>query len=1016
MRFLLSLVTALAVWIAGAAPAAGVEPPEKPPAESARHFDRHVAPLLASYCLDCHQGAEAEGGLNLARRATALSGGESGPAIQPGSPEDSLLWRRIESGEMPPKEALPAKSRDVLRAWIADGARWGSDPIDPYRFTTEKRAGLDWWSLQPLDAALPPKVRGEHRVRNPIDRFLLAALEQRGLSYSAEADPRTLVRRLYFDLTGLPPEPELVETFYADGADGAAGGDAAYARLVDRLLQSPAYGERWARHWLDVARWGESDGFERNNPRTNFWPYRDWVIEAFNNDLPYDRFVRMQIAGDVLLPGDPEGVAAAGFLVAGVHNTVVGSSEMMRRQARQDELEEITGAVGQAFLGLTVHCGRCHDHKFDPIRQEEYYRLTAALAGVRHGEREMPAAETEKELGRLEGELAEASARLRAIEDPVRRRILARRAAGKSSAPQPPAAYAHWDFDDSPSDRIGSLDAKLAGGAKLADGALVVDGQGYAETPPVPKPLAEKTLAARLQLDTLDQAGGAAISLQTAGGAAFDAIVFGEREPRQWMAGSDFFRRTQSFGGPAEDGADTQPVHIAIVYEADGTIRGYRNGQAYGEPYKSDGPRPFAAGTGQIVFGLRHAPPGGNRLLRGRILEATLYDRALSPEAVAAAAGASSRYVAESEIVQQLTDRQRVERAGLLQRRDELLARRNDVRAALRRTIYTVTPATPEPTFFLARGDVMSRGQQVTPGGVAAIAGVNADFQLPEDAPDAARRKALAHWIADRQNPLLARVIVNRLWHHHFGTGIVDTPSDFGFNGGRPSHPKLLDWLAAELVRHDYRLKPIHRLIVTSSAYRQASRGRVEAQRIDAGNRLLWRYSPRRMEAEVLRDSLLSVSGRLNRRPGGPGFQDVEIAPNNGTTYYVPIDREDEELNRRTIYRFWPRGGRSSLLDTFDCPDPSATAPRRSVTTTPLQALSLLNDAFVLRMADHFARRVEREVGKDPARQVERSYALIYNRPPDQEERSLAGRLVQRHGLATLARALLNSNEFVVIE
>jgi hypothetical protein len=334
----------------------------------------------------------------------------------------------------------------------------------------------------------------------------------------------------------------------------------------------------------------------------------------------------------------------------------------------------------------------------------------------------------------------------------------------------------------------------------------------------------------------------------------------------------------------------------------------------------------------------------------------------------------------------------------------------------MQRTIYTVKPSPPGPTYFLPRGDVMNRGSEVAPGGLSAIAGLSPDFQLPADAPDAARRAALACWIADRRNPLPARVIVNRLWHYHFGAGIVDTPSDFGFNGGRPSHPRLLDWLAAELIRQDYRLKPIHRLIVSSSAYRQASRARPAAARLDVGNRWLWRYSPRRMEAEVLRDSVLTVSGRLDRRAGGPGFQDVEISPNNGTTYYQPIDREDDELNRRTIYRFWPRGGRSALLDTFDCPDPSATSPRRSVTTTPLQALSLLNNAFVLRMAEHFAGRVEREVGQDPARQVARSYALVYSRSPDAEELRLACRLVHRHGLPALARALLNSNEFLVIE
>lgn len=274
----------------------------------------------------------------------------------------------------------------------------------------------------------------------------------------------------------------------------------------------------------------------------------------------------------------------------------------------------------------------------------------------------------------------------------------------------------------------------------------------------------------------------------------------------------------------------------------------------------------------------------------------------------------------------------------------------------------------------------------------------------------------LADWLTDAGNPLFTRVIVNRLWHHHFGVGIVETPNDLGFNGGRPSHPRLLDWLAGQLIDSGYRLKSIHRLMVMSSTYRQASRFDAEAHRLDAGNRLLWRKSPRRLEAEALRDALLTVSAKLNPQRGGPGFVDVKIVENNGTTYYKPFDHEDEQLNRRTVYQFWPRGGRSTLLDTFDCPDPSSTAPRRTVTTTPLQALSLLNNAFVLRMADHFARRVGDDVGKSVEHQVDRAYAIAYHRKPEAEERALAVRLVSAHGLSALARALFNSNEFVVIE
>ena len=977
---------------------------------AADHFDRGIAPLLASYCLDCHSGAEPKGGLDLSKQETTVKGGDSGAAIAPGKLDESLLWQRIDSGEMPPKEKLPAAAKEALRQWIADGAAWGTDPIDPFRYTTSKRAGVDWWALQPLSGPQPPDVQPGDRQRNAIDAFVLAKLQDAGLNFAADADPRILVRRLFFDLTGLPAAPEDVEQFAAQPTEEA------YRALVDRLLDSPHYGERWGRHWLDVVRFGESDGFERNNPRKNLWPYRDWVIQALNDDLPYDQFVRMQIAGDLLTDNSPEGLAAAGFLVAGVHNTVVGSSEFMKRLARQDELEEVVGTIGQTFVGLTVNCGRCHDHKFDPIRQREYYRLASAISGVNHGEKELPVPEVAAQLKEVEKLLGDVMDKIAEIDAVGRQLVLAARKAGKADPPKPPKAYASWNFDNDLNDSIGSLHGKFVDGGKLQDGALVVDGKGYVATEPLPDDLGEKTLAAWVLLDNLEQRGGAAISLQTTNGLLFDAIVFGEREPKRWMAGSNGFVRTKSFNGPEETEAKTKPVHFAIVYTADGTITGYRNGKPYGKPYPGGPLQAFKKAESHVVFGLRHSPPGGNRMLSGRILEARLYDRALSPAAVAAAAGVGSDYVSEEELLAKLEEKQRKVRAEYVERRDQLQAQQKQLVEQSKRKIYTVNAGTPAQLQLLPRGDVMASGPVVTPGAVAAVAGLDADFGLAADASDADRRMKLAAWLTDRNNPLLARVIVNRLWHYHFGTGIVETPNDFGFNGGQPSHPELLDWLAGQLIENDYRLKPLHRLIVTSTAYRQASKFNDDAARTDAGNRLLWRKSPLRLEAEVLRDSILQISGRLNPRRGGPGFEDVKIVPNNGTTYYEPFDEEDENLNRRTVYRFWPRGGRSALLDTFDCPDPSATAPRRTVTTTPLQALSLLNNSFVLRMSGHLASRVTNETGDDAATQVERTYQLVYNRSPDDEERELAIELVTNHGLSSLARALFNSNEFIVVE
>jgi hypothetical protein len=975
-------------------------------AKEVEQFDRTIAPVFASYCLDCHSGEEPKGGLNLSSRQAAMRGGESGVAIAAGKIDESLLWERVSNGEMPPKEKLPEDAKESLRQWIAGGAKWGTDPIDTFRYTTSKRAGYDWWALQPLGRHDPPKVKAGDRVRNPIDAFLLAKLEEQNLAYSPDTDLRVVARRLYFDLTGLPPSP----------ADTQALSEEAIHKVVDRLLDSPHYGERWGRHWLDVVRFGESDGFERNNPRKNFWPYRDWVIEALNADMPYDEFARMQIAGDLLTDNSSEGLASVGFLVAGVHNTVVGGSEFMKRLAKQDELEEVVGAVSQTFVGLTANCGRCHDHKFDPIRQEEFYKLAASISGVQHGEREVPMPEAEAELKELQKVLADVTKEIEAINTVARKIVLAERKTGKADPPKPPAPYASWEFDKDLNDGVGSLHGEFVSGGKLENGALIVDGKGHVATGPLPDEIGEKTLEAWVLLDNLDQRGGAPISIQTLDGVYFDAIVFGEREPKRWMAGSNGFVRTQSFAGLEETEVTKKPVHFALVYTADTTITGYRNGVPYGKPYKSGGFATFKPNEAQIVFGMRHLPAGSNKMLSGQILKAQLYDRALSPAAVAASAGVGSDYVGEEELVAKLNEQQRAARKGLIDRRNQMAAQEKKLSESSKRKIYTVNAGNPGTTQLLPRGDAMASGPLVTPGAIAAVTGVEGDFGLKPDAPEADRRRKLAEWLTDRNNPLFARVIVNRLWHYHFGIGIVETPNDFGFNGGRPSHPELLDWLAGKLIENDYRLKPIHRLIATSTAYRQSSKFNEDAARLDAGNRLLWRKSPQRLEAEVLRDSILQISGKLNAQRGGPGFEDVTITPNNGTTYYEPFDKEDENLNRRTVYRFWPRGGRSALLDTFDCPDPSATAPRRTVTTTPLQALSLLNNAFVLRMSDHLAKRVEQDAGDHVAKQVERAYQLVYSRDPDDEEQELASALVREHGIASLARALFNSNELVVIE
>ena len=988
-------------------------------------FDKQIAPILVSHCLECHRGAEPEGGLNLTELALAKRGGDSGAAIVVGKDSaKSLLWERVSADEMPPQHPLKAEQKAILKKWVDEGAKWGTSPIDRFAFTTDSRAGRDWWSLQPLGASTKPteNVRRNFWSRNAIDLFILQRLEAAGLAPAPQADPRVLIRRLYFGLTGLPPSPEEVQESVA-----AKGGPERIEKLIDELLVSKHYGERWGRHWLDVVRFGESDGFERNFPRKTAWYYRDWVVNSLNNDMPYDEFVRMQLIGDLIKAG-PEGAAATGFWVAGVHNTVVGGSRRMKLLARQDEIEEVLATVGQTFVGLTVNCARCHDHKFDPITQKEFYQLSSAISGLGYGERTVKvdfSPVDEKRLAIAGKILGEAPKQLSAIDSKAREGILEAREKGNVEIPDPPSAFARWEFDGDLKDSIGDLHGKAVGNAKIENGTLALDGTSFVETVPLKKDIGEKTLEAWVLLNNLDQRGGASISIETRTGVIFDAIVFGEREPKRWMAGSNGFVRTDSFQGPEEAEATKRPVHFAIVYAKDGNITGYRNGLQYGRVFRKAGMQNYKAGDTEIVFGLRHKPAGSSKHLAARILKAAFYDRALTAEEVAASAGNSAGYVSENQLVEFLTDEKRKERERLKTQIEVATKLRSEINAKASLKMYTLTPGGGATTNVLLRGDPDKAGDVVSPGAVASVPGVNADFSLPPAAPEAERRRKLAAWITHKDNPLFARVIVNRVWHYHFGTGLVDTPNDLGFNGGRPSHPELLEWLAVWFRDSGYSLKKLHRLILTSRTWQQSGYIKIPANvdgerrnplNVDADNRLLWKMTPRRLEAESIRDAMLVVSGQLNANLGGPSFEDVSIISNNGTNYYEPKVVEGDAFNRRTIYRFNPRGGRSALLDTFDCPDPAATAPRRAVTTTPLQALSLLNNVFVLQMSEAFAARVKSDAGESVFSQVSRAWQLAVCRKPTAVERDLSTKLINEHGLAALCRGLFNSNEFVVVE
>ena len=853
-----------------------------------------------------------------------------------------------------------------------------------------EKADGSWWSLQKLVRPSLPVVKNKGWVRNPIDHFVLAKLEAKGLTPAPEASERLLSRRLHYGLTGLPPEP------------GAVGD-------VDVLLASPHYGEHWARHWLDVARYGESNGFEYDQLRDNAWHYRDWVIGALNDDMPYDRFSRLQIAGDLLEKDDPGSITATGFLVCGAFDGLKPNGDKQRKIMREDEMADLVGTVSQSFLGLTVNCARCHDHKFDPILQKEYFQIASALAGVHRGDREVPAdpnaVQMRNEFDLLSKKLAEADGLLR-------KKFMEKQEKNSVNRPDPPKPISRWSFEGDLRDEIGQLHGRAHGKAKVQDGALILDGKtGYVTTAPLTRDIKARTLEAWVKLDNISQRGGGVISIQGTNGTQFDAIVFGEREPGRWMAGSSGYSRTRSFGvGGSEKEALERFVHVAIAYQADGTITGYRDGQIYGKSYQTS-LATYSAGSHQVLFGLRHGTSaGGSRMLAGRIDRAQLYDRVLNAEEIALSANIP--IVTEAELIASLEPKQKIARKEWTKELAQLTA---ELKGGKRKRVYAVTPKGAPVRHLLARGSPFEPGEEVSPGGVAAVkSALSADFGLKANAPDSERRRKLAEWVTGSDNPLFARVMMNRLWHYHFGQGLVKTPNDLGFSGGQPSHPELLDWLAAEFRQEGWSLKKMHRLIVNSAAYRQSTKANPRAQEVDSGNVFLWRHTPSRLEAESIRDAILVVSGELNAVPGGPGFRDFKMYKHKGSWVYDPIDPEGAEFNRRTIYRTWARGSIHPLLAPLDCPDPSSAAPARSVTITPLGALSLMNTSFVLRMSAQFAKRLQ--AGHSDFRsQAAWGFELAFSRSATPKELDLTVAFVERNGLTAFCRVLFNSNEFLYL-
>ena len=979
-------------------------------AQQAFDLEPEAKAILTERCLSCHNPDLISSGLVLSTRKAAIKGGESGrPAFVAGRPDESLMIEKVLAGEMPLDNPLPVEERELLRKWVAAGATWRGTLVSAK--SERPRAVPGWWSFQPLRDEKPPNPEGfpDAWSRSPLDRFIYAKLREKGIEPPSPADRRTLIRRATFDLLGLPPTPEEVESFLEDPREDA------YEKLLDRLLASPHYGERWGRHWLDVARFGESQGFERDRIRDHAWRYRDYVIESFNQDKPYDRFITEQLGGDFLEPITREGIIATSFLVAGPFDEIGNDQQsvVMKARVREEELEDTISAVSQTFLGLTINCARCHDHKFDPIPQADYYRMKAVFQGVHHGDRSvLPPREAHQRQSRmapLKQRIASYYSEIVAIEGAARERVLRKRWHTREEEAVP-VPIARWNFDVDGKDYVGQLHVTLSEGAGIESGRLQLSTKAAVlRSPPLPSSLREKALEVWLSLADPEQRKARVMSIENSKERFFDGISFGDRQPKKWGSASELSYRTYALSAPDEEAKPGELIHVAVVYSADNQITIYRNGLKY------DSYIPDPNGTKGLLqtFEAQHSAIVFGKGLVGEIDEARLYDRSLSPEEIASSFRAGAPSVPKDELLGAMTRNQLQRRLALLsvlgQAEDELKLHPPVPLA------YAASPRQPGPTFVLARGAPMQPGEQVTAGGLSAVETLSPKFGLPADAPEGLRRLKLADWITNPDNPLTARVMVNRVWHYHFGRGIVATPNDFGFNGDRPSHPDLVNWLAAEFITQGWSVKKLHKLIMLSSTYRQSSRFDSKAAEVDPENQLLWRFSPRRLEGEAIRDAMLAVSGQLNPQVGGPSFRSFSVQIKDNPLYTL-TDPVGPEQNRRTVYRMNVNSAKSPLLENLDCPDPSTKTPRRSVTTTPLQALSLMNNSFVLRQARHFAERLRRESGDDVSRRVNLAYRLALGRPPGPAEVSRASVLARDHGMQYFCWVLLNANEFMYLE
>lgn len=961
-------------------------------------FEKQIAPIFVKHCVRCHSSAIKKGDISLNTIDDLTASGN----VIAGDPANSYLIDLVTSqdGETPamPKEAEPLSNNevDLLREWIQQGAVW---PVDVL-VKEQSKANGSWWSLQPLHIIDDSSQLG-------IDDFIEEKLIENGLTFSPEADRRTLIRRLSFDLHGLPPTPEEVLEF-VENPDPEA-----YAKLVDQLLESPRYGERFARHWLDLAHYADTHGFERDQRRDYAWRYRDYVINSFNEDKSYTRFLQEQIAGDVLWPDDNKAVIATGFLAAGPWDyvgQVETKSQELRRSARSLDLDDMATQVMATTMATTINCCRCHDHKLDPISQREYYQMRAVFAGITRRDRVV----SDTALKQYEATKTELTERIRKISSEIDHLEgagidLADIVGGGTGLSDGTSRQGidprTGEFETRDFRGLGNVVVNqfVKSNSKFIDGVFIPDGEnGKAEI-------------------TVSTTGLKIAGLPKTSGAAWDIIRNGPvtSQHSTKLGGIDFAKEGHRLLGLHANGGVTFDLD-AIRSEHEFSEMRFTTKLGYfgaSGDYRADA-RIYLDGELIAEFlqlkrdqGLQDIDiklPNNKRFLTFVVTDG---GNSYSHDQIG-----FGDPMLKSVTANVLTEKEIQRLASLRQDRIATSEQLSSLQAPPR--FYGVVGSKKSPpVHLLVRGDSESpEGEPLAPAALQSLTMLDPDLGKLDSA-EGERRAALAKWITHPDNPLTPRVIVNRLWHWHFGQGIVDSPSDFGFGGGQPSHPELLDWLALQLQERDWSLKAMHRLILNSQTYQQQSRHSEDAAgvRVDAENRLLWRQNSSRLEAEAIRDSVLLVSGKLNNEKGGPGFEDFTYQEAYAPIYrYITADKPAQW--RRSIYRYVVRTTPNRFLTSFDCPDPANLTAKRITTTTPLQSLVLYNNDFMLQQSRYFAQRVQTETNGNAAAEVDRVYELSLSRLPTQYEQRLAITFVEQHGLFALCRILFNANEFLYVD